>query len=138
MIFEAISFGAASHIYNKARGSMRIPVATHFGLQHDVLASWLHSLVFARNVCAHNGRVWNRRYTIQPKIPRMYQNQWPNQSPPQLYILCAMIHHLMMVIADGSQWSVRLRQLIAERPNVPLAAMGFPEDWHASQFWGFE
>ncbi|MBZ0148013.1 MAG: Abi family protein [Pseudorhodoplanes sp.] len=136
MIFEAISFGVVSHVYKRSKGDLRTPVAAQFGLHHDILESWLHSLIVARNVCAHSGRTWNRRF-FKPVIPKMYAQHWPVESQDQLYVLCGMVHHLMKIIADGSNWSVRLRELINARPNVPLADMGFPEQWETSAFWEF-
>jgi abortive infection bacteriophage resistance protein len=70
MMMETLSFGAASRIYKRTKGHIRIPTAAAFGLQQDILESWLHSLVFVRNLCAHNSRVWNRSLTIRPKIPK--------------------------------------------------------------------
>jgi len=101
------------------------------------LESWLHALAFGRNVCAHNCRVWNRTFTIRPKIPKLYVDEWPEASQDRLYVLCCVIHHMMHVIADGSKWHDRLRELVRERGNLPLSSMGFPDDWEQSSFWGF-
>jgi abortive infection bacteriophage resistance protein len=137
MIMEALSFGAISKIYKSLKGFLRTPVAAVFGVQQDILESWLHALAFGRNVCAHHCRVWNRKFTIKPKIPKPYQGTWPVESQNRLYVLSCIIHHIMLVIADDSDWSERLRQLIHARPDVPLSAMGFPDAWEKSPFWGF-
>jgi abortive infection bacteriophage resistance protein len=134
MLMEALSFGAVSKIYKLARGHIRQKVSEAFNLQHDVLESWLHVLSTGRNVCAHHGRVWNRSFTIWPKIPRAYRDVWPATSADKLYVLCAIIHHMMERIADGSQWSERLKQTIADAP-VDLKHMGFPEKWSEQPFW---
>lgn len=134
MLMETFSFGAVSKIYKIAKGAHRIPTATLFGLQHDVLESWLHALVFARNVCAHHCRLWNRTFTIKPKIPKNYRH-WPIHSADKLYVICGIIQHMMNVIADDSKWDEKLENLIDERPNVPLAALGFPEDWKGQSPW---
>lgn len=134
MLMETLSFGAVSKLYKFAKGSHRKPVADHFSLQHDVMGSWLHTLVFARNVSAHHCRVWNRTFTIKPKIPKQYQD-WPASSQDKLYVACSIIQHMMNVIADGSGWGQRFRKLIEERPNVPLRAMGFPDNWLDQKPW---
>ena len=59
------------------RGDSRIRIARTFYVQHDILESWLHALAFGRNVCAHNARIWIRRFTIKPKIPKEYRDVWP-------------------------------------------------------------
>ena len=134
MLMEAISFGGISKIYKLAKGHLRQKVSEAFDLQHDVLESWLHALSTGRNVCAHHGRVWNCSFTIWPKIPKAYRDIWPAASQDKLYVLCAIIHHMMECIADGSQWSDRLKQVIADAP-VELRHMGFPENWTAQDFW---
>ena len=137
MLTEVVSFHGASMIYKLARGSIRQPIAEQFGVQHDVLASWLHALVFARNVCAHHMRFWNRRFTIWAQIPKGYRAAWPDASRDRLYIRCCIVHHLLQRLGGDTTWHQRLRDLINARPNVPLANMGFPDDWEAQRFWGF-
>lgn len=138
MVVETISFGLASRIYKNSRGELQTKVANQFGLHRTVMQSWLHALAFGRNVCAHNCRVWNRTFTIKPKIPRKYEKEWPEASHDRLYILCCIIQELMTVIADGSDWHTRLRELIASRGALPLRSMGFPDDWEAAATWGFQ
>lgn len=135
MMMELFSFGAISKIYKNAKGAIRLRVANHFGLQHDVLESWLHSLSFARNVCAHHGRVWNRRFTIKPKIPRLYNPYLPAECHDRLYAICAMTWHLIAIIDGESPWMGRLAHLVDNRPDVPLFSMGFPENWRDTPPW---
>lgn len=135
MLLEALSFASVSKIYKRLKGTHRQVASRHFGLQHDILESWLHALSFARNVCAHHQRIWNRTFTIQPKIPRQLAGSWPLDTGNALYSVCAMIHVLMTEIADGSQWSNRLRDLINARPGVPLHLMGFPNNWEQYEPW---
>jgi abortive infection bacteriophage resistance protein len=82
MVLEALSFGAVSRIFKRTKGALRSAVGTRFKLHHKILESWLHTLVFARNVCAHHGRIWNRGFTITPVIPHCYQRLWPAQLFP--------------------------------------------------------
>ena len=138
MLTEVMSFHGASLIFNHSRGSVRVPVAKAFAVHQSILESWLHSLVFARNVCAHHGRFWNRRFTIEPKIPKNYEGVWPESSRNRLYVTCCILHHLLSGLGGDTTWTPRLRELISNRPNVPLDQMGFPEDWDDLPFWGFE
>jgi abortive infection bacteriophage resistance protein len=137
MLTEVLSFHGASMVFKLARGPVRIPISAQFQIQQDVLESWLHALVFARNVCAHHGRFWNRRFTIKPKIPNIYKDTWPQASQDRLYITCCIVHHLLLKLGGETSWPIRLRALIDERPNVPLSDMGFPPDWEQKAFWGF-
>ncbi|MBS0297409.1 MAG: Abi family protein [Proteobacteria bacterium] len=137
MISEVLSFHGASILYKNAKGIIRIPVAARFNLQHDIMESWLHALVFARNVCAHHQRLWNRTFTIKPKIPKNYQGEWPEGARDKLYITCCIVKHMMDRLGGDMTWGPRLRLLINSRPAVPLRAMGFPDDWELSPVWGF-
>ena len=137
MIMEVLSFGQLSKIYKLSKGQIRQKVSAQFKLQHDVMESWLHSLAFSRNVCAHNGRIWNKSFTIRPKIPRVYQREWPLSSADKAYIICGMVNHLLGVIDPKSDWSSDLRNLIDGRPEIPLTSMGFPANWEIQGFWRF-
>jgi abortive infection bacteriophage resistance protein len=127
MITEVLSFHGASMLFKYARGSIRKPIADQFGVQQDTLQSWLHALVFARNVCAHHQRFWNRKFTIKPRIPRAYHPIWPEAAQDRLYITCCIAKSMITGVGGDTTWPNRLRTLINERPNVPLAQMGFPD-----------
>jgi abortive infection bacteriophage resistance protein len=113
-------------------------VAKEFKIHQTILESWLHALSFARNVCAHHQRIWNKTFTIQPKIPKRDLGDWPEGSRASVFSVCAMVHKFMGVIADESQWSRRLYDLIENRPGVPLSRMGFPDNWAKREYWGLD
>ncbi|CAA7619499.1 putative Abi-like protein [Magnetospirillum sp. LM-5] len=135
MVFETLSFGQVSHIYKRLRGCNQKLISDEFGLDNAFFESWLHVLWFSRNVVAHHSRVWNRVFTIQPKIPRKLSEAWPREAANRFYGLCVMINYLMDVVADGSRWPDRLRSLLMEYPEIPLAQMGFPEGWTGLEYW---
>lgn len=137
MVTEALSLGGISTIYKLTKGFIRIPAAAKFDVQQDVLESWMHALTFARNVCAHHARFWNRRFTIEPQIPKMYVGIWPAPARDRLYLRCCIAHHLLQRSGGETTWNARLRALINKRPGVPLSHMGFPDDWEGQAFWGF-
>lgn len=138
MLVEATSFGLTSRIFKASKGDIQVLIANKFGLHRTILESWLHVLAFGRNVCAHNCRVWNRTFTIKPKIPNKYGADWPVASHDKLYVLCCIIHCMMGAIVDETAWSERLRALVNERGDLPIEAMGFPTDWEAKPFWAFK
>jgi len=137
MMVETISFGQLSRIYQASRGEIQTAIAKNFNVHRTVLESWLHALTFGRNLCAHNCRIWNRTFTIKPKIPHRYAQEWPAEAHDKLYVLCCIIHHMMRVIANDTSWSERLRGLVNERGALPLSSMGFPQAWDAQAFWKF-
>ena len=42
---------------------------SEYGLQHLVLKSWLHTLTYVRNLCAHHARLWDKVLQISPRLP---------------------------------------------------------------------
>lgn len=68
--FEIVPFGSISKLYSNFRsGKSKREVAHWFGLDDLTFSSWLHSLVYVRNVCAHHSRLWNRVMRIKPNYP---------------------------------------------------------------------
>src|SRR5207253_2193448 len=51
MVFESVTFGAISFAYKNLIPREIASVCTSYGLPHPVLASWLHSLNYIRNIC---------------------------------------------------------------------------------------
>lgn len=41
-----------------------------------MFATWLRSLNYLRNVCAHHSRLWNRNIVDQPKLPSANELEW--------------------------------------------------------------
>ena len=80
MVAEVLSFGSWSLIFDcLAQKQDKKQIADSFGLHPQVLQSWLHSLSFLRNLCAHHARIWNRHFKIAPIEMKKYQNHFkPN------------------------------------------------------------
>lgn len=60
MMVELLPFGDLSRFYEAYKKNKDI--SKEYDLPPDILISWLHRLSLIRNYCAHNSRVWNRRY----------------------------------------------------------------------------
>jgi abortive infection bacteriophage resistance protein len=140
---EELTFGSISHLYSGlARDNDRKAIAKRFSVHQEVLESWLHTLNFIRNCCAHHSRLWNRELAIQPKIP--HGNLWqlperltPSQIQPnrRIYMVLLMLAYLMQQISPDSQWQNKLKALILLHPEVPLFPMGFVDNWRDHDFF---
>lgn len=134
MVFESVSFGTISVAYANLAPAEFSVVCKSFGLPHDVLKSWLHSLNYIRNICAHHGRLWNRECRITPLAARAYKQELtPNK---RLYAQLVLMQILLAKIAPGNHWAQKLRDLLTANPTIPIVAMGFPTDWQTRQIWG--
>ncbi|MCK5797332.1 MAG: Abi family protein, partial [Deltaproteobacteria bacterium] len=67
---ELMSFGTLSRLFKGMTTEDRAAVAEPFSIHHKVLASWLHMLSYTRNIAAHQGRLWNRTFSIKGMVPR--------------------------------------------------------------------
>jgi abortive infection bacteriophage resistance protein len=67
MSLEISSMGLLSKIFsNLKKEKSKDAITAHFGLKDvDVLINWMYCFSVIRNICAHHGRIWNRRL---PKI----------------------------------------------------------------------
>ena len=55
---------------NLKKDATKNTVAAYYGLKDvDVLCNWMFCFSILRNICAHHGRVWNRRLP-EITIPR--------------------------------------------------------------------
>lgn len=65
MTLEITSFGTLSILYKNLRPThQKREIAHYFGLPDKVFETWIHSIVYLRNVCAHHTRLWNRAMKI--------------------------------------------------------------------------
>ena len=139
MILEISSFGTLSLLYNNLKpGFKKREIANYFGLSDTVFSSWLHSIVYIRNVCAHHARLWNRLMSIQPLSPRNPKNSWltnPQVNNKRVYYLLSMIVYLLNTISPNHTFKQKIERLFLKYPNVDIRAMGFPLDWKSETLW---
>jgi abortive infection bacteriophage resistance protein len=142
-VLEELSLGTVSTLYNAIGKSVdKKAIASRFNLPFEVLASWLHTLTFIRNCCAHHSRLWNRELSIRPSLPK----EWvvPNapgdgpQPKQRLYIVLTMLAYLTDLISPDGQWKLRLAKIMDQQEVGYLRLMGFPDYWKRQQQWCLE
>jgi abortive infection bacteriophage resistance protein len=140
-IVETLSLGALSRLFGGLKkDNDRKKIAKQFDIPHEILESWLHTLTFVRNLCAHHSRLWNRELPIPPKLPKSWQlppRLVPSQVQPvrRVYVVLLMLSHLMEQVSPDSEWRIRFRKLLKDHPETNLTMMGFPSDWEQHPLW---
>jgi abortive infection bacteriophage resistance protein len=126
MSLEVTSFGLLSKLFfNLISGPEKKAVTQFYGLYKvDILENWMHSFSNLRNICAHHGRLWNRRLTAHIKIPR-------NAIYPFIEI-----KYTLDRISPSQTFNIKLKELMTQCPLAQEHAMGFPMDWEHDSFWG--
>ena len=140
MSLEVISMGLLSKLFsNLIKCDEKKEVAKAFGLSHPmILESWMHAFAGLRNICAHHSRLWNRRFTIVPKIP--YNTIYPfirnrNINENKLYAQLCCINYLIQIISPNSSFVANLKKLLGTCTLVDCKEMGFPTDWRNEPIW---
>ncbi len=140
MAFEVLSLGLMSKFHQNMRVShpAKKAIARHFGVSQPVVfQSWLRSVTYVRNICAHHRRLWNRILTNKPIIPHNPPTVWISTATSNdkiYYFLCCLIY-MIRTVQPHTTFIVRLKKLLAHHPNISKSAMGFPDDWENERFW---
>lgn len=139
IILEITSFGSLSKLYkNLIPGGIKRNISDHFGLSDNVFSTWLHSIVYLRNVCAHHSRLWNRTIRITPKKPLNPRKQWLTVTlakSDKTFFILSMIVYLLQTVNPTNTFVVRFKKLLSDYPNIDVRALGFPTDWVQEPLW---
>jgi len=132
MIAEVLSLGVWSKVYEGLKHSRdRKDISKQFDLGPNTMQSWLHTLTYMRNLCAHHSRLYSRKLIISPK----YDKGMPVINRQTFAAHAAVMHWFLEKIAPGSRWIERLRELIISS-DIESARLGFDDGWVSHAFWG--
>lgn len=133
MATELISFGTISKMFKFLRPDIQKAIASEYGVPGDIFKTWLHSLSYVRNTCAHHKRFWNRQLAISPRFPRQWQYSVPGNN--KVYSVMVILQHMMNIICPACRWKQRVVQLLDSLPGIYLGHMGFPGNWKTIPPW---
>lgn len=146
MCLELLTMGELSRLYMGLRkNSDKQEIAAFFGLHHTVFTSWLHTLTYVRNVCAHHARLWNRVFAIKPEVLLYPERNWIhksyNNNQRTFYFLC-ILKYLLMSANPNNHLTVKLDKLFSKYPGIPIQFIGIPSDtegaimnWKEEPLW---
>ena len=136
---EIMTFGTMLTVFNMSSRQVQKAVARRFGLNARVLGSWLLTLNYIRNLCAHHSRLWNRELALKPLIPdEKHDARWHGGSAvlnERVFVVLTLLHYCLRQVAPQTAWRDRLFTLFDRFPNVPLGSMGIPTDWRTHELW---
>jgi len=139
---EVWDFGTLSVLFSIMRKDDQEEISKKYDvLDGKTFASWLYSLNYLRNVCAHHNRLWNRNIHVQPKLPHRGQVLLTDtfigdaHKQARVYLLICICRHFMGKINPSSTWWERLkRHLLDNFPQIDhlgisVSDMGTIIDW---------
>lgn len=141
MALEILSFGQLSLLFKNVNlTSSKKEIGSYFGVHYKLLESWFEALSYIRNVCAHHGRLWNKKIPKPPIYPNRINIDWLEIEPSEdkknrLYVILAIIDLLLYNIDKNNEFRKELFSLIDQNLEIPLHYIGFPVDWRSDSFW---
>ena len=142
MSVEIMYFNHLSQICNNLKERKdKAAIAKWFGLPPEIFCSWLHSINFVRNICAHHARLWNRDFNIVPaKLDFSKDKIWVSNPATiqrsKLYYFVCMVNYLLQTANPRSNFKNSLIALIEEYKHVVNTGyMGFPANWKDERIW---
>jgi abortive infection bacteriophage resistance protein len=142
MVTEVMSFGSLSRMYEGMLAVDRQIVAQRYKVQPRFLASWLHHLVYVRNVCAHHSRLWDRVWAIKPDLPPL--PAWSRPLLPgndRLFVSLLILRRLQTrcpaIAPFDVEWKTRVEAHISNLPTASnrLGRMGLTANWTFHPLW---
>jgi len=141
-IVETFSLGQLSRWFqNTKKTDIKRDIMRHFGMPTvEAFQGVLHSLTPVRNLCAHHGRLWNRRFTLRlPGLRSLGASLIPhregNPSDLLLHNYLVVVAYILERLGLESDWLSRLGELLRERDTSKLSLMGFSAGWRDREPW---
>ncbi|MFK5948469.1 MAG: Abi family protein [Methylococcales bacterium] len=139
MATEVITLGALSRLYEGMLKLDQDAVASDYNIQPAVLRTWLRTLTYIRNLCAHHARLWNRQLSVAPEMPR-HDVRWQAPLTPtnrRLFAVLLILRQMMHHHHQGLHWQQCVTQLLEPISEKAYwrTAMGLPDDWQAHPLW---
>jgi abortive infection bacteriophage resistance protein len=147
MSIELLTIGELSRLYTGIKlNPDRQAIANFFHLPHTVFTSWLHTLVYVRNICAHHSRLWNRELAIKPDVLQNPRLPWIqasfNTNNHRTFYMLSILKYLLASANPGNHFKEKLEAIINKYPNTPIQFMGIPTtdsitliDWKQENIW---
>ena len=146
MCLELLTMGELSHLYRGLKNnSDKKRIANFFDVYPTVFVSWLHTLTYVRNICAHHSRLWNRDLAIEPEKLLKPVGNWvskPFENNKRMFYFICVLKYLITRANPGNSLKDKLQSLFKKYPTVPIQYIGIPSDgkgntldWENEPIW---
>ncbi len=126
-LVEVFSFGTLSKFYKNMKNEDKKTVAKSFGIGYTYLESWLESISYVRNICAHYGRLYNAKLSKTPILYKEYSKLGIGNNRIFGVLLC-----MKQILKNDKHWNFyvdQIEMLIDKYEKIDVKTMGFPENW---------
>ena len=105
-LVEVFSFGTLSKFYKNMKNADKKAVAKSFGIGYTYLESWLESISYVRNVCAHYGRLYNAKLSKTPILYKEYTQAGIGNNRMFGVLLC-----MKQILKNDKHWNLYVDQI---------------------------
>ncbi|BCN28771.1 hypothetical protein bsdtb5_00660 [Anaeromicropila herbilytica] len=127
-LIEVFSFGTLSKFFKNMKNADKKAVAATFGVGYTYFESWIESIAYVRNMCAHYGRLYNAKLSKTPILYKEYTQAGIGNNRIFGLLLCTRI-----LLRYDSHWNLyvdKIALLFDKYENIDIKTMGFPENWN--------
>lgn len=126
-VVEVLSFGTLSKYYKNMKNADKKHIAGEYNLNFKYLESWIESISFIRNICAHYGRLYNARFPKKPKLYKQYSSKGINNGTVFAVLVC--MKHILNNDSEWDRFINKLSELFVKYSKVDRSTMGFMDNW---------
>jgi abortive infection bacteriophage resistance protein len=110
---EVITFGAlAKMMWYFQDTAPTFATADSLSLARTSFTSTIHSFAVMRNVCAHHGQIWHRRFDIQFATLPKEKRREPKFSSAGAYAAIVALKRFLAQLEPGTDWALRVDELV--------------------------
>ena len=141
-VSELMTFGQMARMVRALKRVERKQISDLYGLPESVLRSLVLHLTYVRNCCAHNLRLWDKKWAVQPEFPRHPDWQAPVLTTnKRVFATVLLIKQLLdsctAIESAVESWRDRMTELLSQPPNLKSAntKLGLPTGWKNHPVW---
>ena len=143
---EILELGQLSRLYAGLRNDLATEIASAFGVPtKKLMASWIATVNYVRNVAAHHARLFNRKLVTAPRRPPAdevpFLSHLSRSDAPKefgVYSALAVMAYLLHAIHSGGDWAARVAELLRAFPattHLDVGSMGVASGWLDEELW---
>jgi abortive infection bacteriophage resistance protein len=126
---EVMSFSTLSKLYSNLKNRDKRQIASEYYKLPDIyITSWLRVLTIVRNICAHYGRLYGRKFQTVPRLDTKDTELGFDNNR-----IFASIFVMKKLFLDKQAWRnefvLSLQALIGQYGEVDCRQIGFCKDW---------
>lgn len=126
-LVELFSFGTLSKFFKNMKNEDKKAVSATYGVGYTYFESWIESIAFVRNICAHYGRLYNAKLAKTPRLYKQYSSEGIKSIRVFGVLVC--MKHINTKDPHWNDFVNSIDNLIKKYPAVKIDTMGFPENW---------